>query len=420
MLAEMRAGRGRFYYGWAVVGALALAITSGYGILIYAFTVFVEPMNAELGWTVGQLTGAFSLAGLMSVVLSPILGRLLDRHGSRLIMSAGTVAAALLLLAWSTVTRLELFYAIIFLLSGASIAVLYPAAFWTVSNWFAKKRRRALTVLTFTGGFAAIIFTPLTQLLITSYGWRATLVIYAAFLLCFNLPLLSVILRRRPADLGLSVDGVPSDDPPASASDPGGRPSGATLAIAVRQAGFWWLTAAFALNSIAIMFVVIHFVPLLIERGYSPALAASLYGLIGLASLPGRLVLTPLGDRIPPGWISAAIFLTQAAGFAVLAFGRGSWTVGLFLVLFAAGFGAISPSNAALIADLFGVGYFGTIQGVIGMVIDGSTAVILAVLAVMRDYWGGYAQLTWVVTMIAALSAVCMLVAWGRRQIHWQ
>jgi MFS family permease len=419
MLSEMRAGRGRFYYGWVVVGALALAITSGYGILTYAFTVFVEPMNAELGWTVGQLTGAFSLAGLASVVLSPILGRLLDRHGSRLIMSVGTIAAALLLLAWSAVARIELFYVIIFLLSGASIAVLYPAAFWTISNWFAKKRRRALTVLTFTGGFAAIIFTPLTQLLITSYGWRTTLVIYAAFLLCFNLPLLSIILRRRPGDLGLSVDGVPSDDRSARQLDAGTRPPGATLAVAVRQAGFWWLTASFALNGIAVTFVVIHFVPLLIERGYAPTLAAAMYGLIGLFSLPGRLILTPLGDRIPPGWISVAIFLTQAVGFAVLATGRGSWTVILFLILFSAGFGAISPSNAALIADLFGVGYFGIIQGVIGMVIDGSTAIILVLLAALRDYWGGYARLTWVVMLIAAFSAACMLVAWARREIRW-
>jgi MFS family permease len=420
MLAEMRAGRGRFYYGWAVVGALALAITSGYGILTYAFTVFVEPMHAELGWTVGQLTGAVSLAGIASVVLSPILGRLLDRHGSRLVMSLGTVAAALLLLAWSAVSRIEVFYATIFLLTGASVAVLYPPAFWTISNWFAKKRRRALTVLTFTGGFAAIIFTPLTQLLITSYGWRTTLVIYAVFLLCFNLPLLSIILRRRPEDLGLAVDGGAPGDVAARQSSTATRRPGATLAIAMQQAGFWWLTAAFALNSIAIMFVLIHFVPLLIERGYAPAVAAAMYGLIGLASLPGRLVLTPLGERIPPGWISVAIFLTQTVGFAVLALGRGSWTVVVFLILFAAGFGAISPSNAALIADLFGVGYFGTIQGVIGMVIDGSTAVILVLLAALRDYWGGYAQLTWVVMAIAALSAACMLVAWARRQIRWE
>src|SRR5512146_2397923 len=113
MHSDSAARTGGLYYGWIVVGALALAITGGYGILTYAFTVFVKPMGAELGWTVGQLTGAFSLSGLVSVVFAPILGRLLDRHGSRVIMSAGTIAAALLLLAWSSVTQLAMFYAII-------------------------------------------------------------------------------------------------------------------------------------------------------------------------------------------------------------------------------------------------------------------------------------------------------------------
>ena len=414
-LIETLTGGGRFYYGWTVVAAVALAITSGYGILTYAFTVFVKPMSAELGWTTGQLTGAFSLAGLVSVVCAPLVGRLLDRHGSRIVMSVGTVAAALLLLAWSAVTRLELFYVIIFLLTGASITVLYPPAFWTVSHWFARKRRRALTLLTFTGGFAAIIFTPLTQVLITSYGWRTTLLIYAGFLVCLNLPLVSLILRGRPGDVGLPVDGEPTGRADAQASASAKDAPSATLGIAMRHDGFWWLTAAFALNSIALTFMVIHFVPFLIERGYAPGAAAGMYGLIGAASLPGRLIFTPLGDRIPAGWISVFIFLTQALGFAILAMGQGSWTVVVFLILFSAGYGAISPTNAAMVADLFGVRHFGTIHGTISMVVDGMTAIILGLLAVLRDRWGGYAGLIWVLVIISTLSVLCMMAAWTRR-----
>ncbi len=415
MITEVLTGRGRLYYGWIVVAALAVAITSGYGILTYAFTVFVKPMSADLGWTIGQTTGAYSLSGLVSVVLAPILGKLLDRHGSRVIMSGGTIAAALLLLAWSAVSRIELFYVIIFLLTGCSISVLYPPAFWAVSNWFSRKRRRALTLLTFTGGFAAIIFTPLTQLLITSYGWRITLVLYAAFLLCVNCPLLSILLRRRPEDIGLSVDGGVAEETASEESDSGIHRPGVTLATAMRHGGFWWLTAAFALNSIVITFMVIHFVPFLIERGYAPGLAAGLYGLIGVASLPGRLIFTPLGDRLPAGWISAFIFLTQTLGFATLALGQGSWAVILFLVLFSAGYGAISPTNAALIADLFGVRHFGTISGTISMVVDATTAIVLALLAVLRDRWGGYTGLVWILVILSTLSVLSMLTAWTRR-----
>ena len=124
MLTGSSAHNGKVYYGWIIVGALALAITGGYGILTYAFTVFVKPMSADLGWTTGQLTSAYSLSGLVSVVFGPVLGRLLDRHGSRVIMSVGTIMAALLLLAWSSVTRIEMFYAIIFTLTGVSVTVL--------------------------------------------------------------------------------------------------------------------------------------------------------------------------------------------------------------------------------------------------------------------------------------------------------
>lgn len=417
MYVAISARKGGLYYGWIVVGALALAITGGYGILTYAFTVFVKPMSAELGWSIGQLTSAYSLSGLVSVVCGPILGKLLDRHGSRVIMSAGTVGASLLLLAWSSVREIGFFYAIIFLLTGASITVLYPPAFWTVSNWFSRKRRRALTLLTFTGGFAAIIFTPLTQWLISAFGWRTTLVIYAGFLLCLNLPLLAILLRRRPADIGLQVDG---DAPQEALPDNGShaKPSRhAELATAMRHDGFWWLTAAFALNSVVITFMVIHFVPFLIERDYTPAMAAAFYGLIGVGSLPGRLIFTPLGERIAPGWISVFIFLAQSTGFLILATGQGDWAVIVFLILFSAGYGAISPLNAALIADLFGVRHYGIISGVISMVTDATTAVVLTLLALLRDRWGSYTRLIWILVLLSTLSVVCMIAAWQRREL---
>ncbi len=290
-------------------------------------------------------------------------------------------------------------------------------AFWTISSWFSRKRRRALTLLTFVGGFAAIIFTPLTQALITSFGWRTTLVIYAVFLLCLNLPLLAILLRGRPSDMGLAVDGDAKEDDGAVGAVQPQHPKDVTLKIAVRHDGFWWLAAAFTLNNIVITFMVIHFVPYLIERNYNVSFAAVLYGLIGVGSLPGRLIFTPLADRIPAGWVSVFIFLAQTAAYIILATGQGNWAVIAFLLLFAAGYGAVSPTNAALIADLFGVRHYGTISGVISMVSDGTTAIILTVLAILRDRWGSYTGLIWVLATLSMLSVICMVTAWKRRAI---
>ena len=271
--------------------------------------------------------------------------------------------------------------------------------------------------MTFTGGFAAIIFTPLTQALIASFGWRTTLVIYAVFLLCLNLPLLAFLLRRRPADMGLTVDGDAQPDDAIGETLEVKPLTDVMLGTAVRHDGFWWLTAAFTLNSIVITFMVIHFVPFLIERSYAASFAAGMYGLIGVASLPGRLIFTPLGDRIPPGWISALIFLAQTAAFLVLAAGQGDWAVVMFLILFAAGYGAISPTNAALIADLYGVREFGTISGVISTISDATTAIVLTLLAILRDRWGSYTELIWVLVILSTLSVIRMIAAWKRREI---
>lgn len=416
MGAALRGQKRDLYFGWVVVGALALTITSSYGILSYAFTVFIKPMSAELGWTTGQLTSAYSLAGLISVMFGLLLGRLLDLHGARVIMSLGTLAAALLLFAWSAVTRIELFYAIIFLLNGVSITVFYPPAFWAVASWFSRKRRRALTIMTFTGGFASIIFTPLTQALITSFGWRTTLTLYGSLMLLINLPLLAILLRRRPADLGLQVDGAIAPQAVDETANTQNA-TGATLRAALRHDGFWWLAAALALNSVVVAFMVIHFVPFLIEHNHSAAFAAGVYGSIGLASLPGRLIFTPLGDRIPAGWITVSIFLLQTAALIVLATGQGNWAVFLFLILFAAGYGAISPSNAALIAEVFGTRQYGMISSSIGMVSDGVTALILTVLAILRDRWGSYDEIIWVLVMLSGVSIFCMVTAWKRRKI---
>src|SRR5690606_14914911 len=152
---------GRLYYGWVLVVALGITETVSYGILSYSFPVFLAPMEGELGWTRTQITGAFSLAALVAGVAAIPVGRWVDRHGARGVMTAGSVLAALLLVAWSRVESLWAFYALWVGLGVASAAVLYEPAFAVLANWFVRHRGRALTVLTFMGGFASVIFVPL-------------------------------------------------------------------------------------------------------------------------------------------------------------------------------------------------------------------------------------------------------------------
>src|SRR5215469_1721048 len=149
------------YYGWVLVVTLGLTETISWGVLYYAYTVYLAPMGAELGWSRGDLTGAFSLAVLLSGLAAIPVGRWLDRHGPRLLMTAGSIAATLLILAWSRVSSLPALYLIWAAVGLTMSATLYDPAFATASKWFERRRVQALTLITLMAGFASTIFIPL-------------------------------------------------------------------------------------------------------------------------------------------------------------------------------------------------------------------------------------------------------------------
>src|SRR5437868_11148169 len=100
----------RPYYGWVLVITLGITETITWGILYYAFAVFLPVMERELGWSRGEMSGALALAVLLSGIFAAPVGRWLDARGPRLLMTVGSVAAAALVFTWSRVDRLELFY----------------------------------------------------------------------------------------------------------------------------------------------------------------------------------------------------------------------------------------------------------------------------------------------------------------------
>jgi MFS family permease len=360
----------RFYYGWALVGVLGITATISYGILSYALGVFIGPMGDELGWSNSAITGAFSLASMVAGLAALPVGRWVDHHGARGVMTAGSVLATMLLVWWAEVRTLPAFYTLWALMGVASAAVLYEPAFAVVAWWFQANRGRALTVLTFLGGFASVIFVPLTTWLVAAHSWREALLWLAAIYAATTIPLHGLLLRRRPRDLGLEPDGGPS-----TASPVAGRvttPSfelSVPAEIAVRGREFRWLALGFALSTLATTAVSVHLVPLLLQRGFSLAFAGGAMGLLGLMALPGRLIFTPLGSRWSRATVTASIFALQAAACATLVASRQPAAVWLFVALFGAGFGAITPARAALLAELYGPASYGRISGVLALIL---------------------------------------------------
>lgn len=428
MVASAPRRHQRIYYGWILVVTLAVTETTSFGVLYYAFTVFLSPMQEELGWSRAALTGAFSLAQLVNGLAGIPAGRWLDRHGPRALMTAGSCVAMLLVLAWSRTDSLWQFYLVWAAIGLTGAAVLYEPAFVVVANWFIRKRSRALTVLTFIAGFASVIFIPLAGWLVQAQGWRAALVTLALILGVITIPLHALILRRRPADLGLQPDGVPpevsgsefhapreDERTEARNEEPGTQNSPDERGVPVREAlsgaVFRWMAAAFFLNALGQIALHVHLVPYLTGRGYGAGFAATVAGLVGIMALPGRLILTPLGDRIPRAYLTAFIFLLQALALVVLLTVQSTLGVAVYVILFGAGFGAVTPMRAALVAEFYGAAHYGSISGVLAFCITIARALGPISVGLAFDHFGGYTVPFWVLAGVSIASAAAILMA---------
>lgn len=404
---------GRLYYGWVILLALAFGQITSWGILYYGFSVFVGPMEAELGWSRAALTGGFSAALLASGIAGLVVGRWLDRHGPRLLMTVGSIAAALLVVAWSGVGSLPAFYAIFIGLGITMAMVHYEPAFAAVATWFVRGRSRALTILTFVAGFASVIYIPLIARLVETYGWRTALVALAVLLAVLTIPPHALVLRRRPEDLGLLPDGAPAPTEATGTAAP--VEESVPTATAIRSTSFRWLTIGFCLAFFANVAATVHLIPYLTDHGFSAGFAASAAGLIGLLALPGRVIFTPLGGRVPRRFVAAAIFALQAVALIVLVATRSTAGVFGFVILFGLGFGAITPARAGLVADLYGRANYGSISGVLALFVTGARSLAPVAAGLLYGLFGGYGPVFWLLVVIAALaSGAVLLIPEGR------
>jgi MFS family permease len=375
----------------AIVGALSITETVSWGILYYAFAAFLAPMRADLGFSTAQLTGAFSLGLLVAGLAGIPVGRYLDRHSPRPLMTAGSIAGVALVIGWSQVDGLAAFYALWVAIGLVMATVLYEPAFTVLTKHFpvAEQRRRAMTAMTLVAALASFIFLPLTQALIDAHGWRDALLILAAILAAITIPLHAVVLRA-----------------PATRSDPHPQATAASVPAgrALRSRPFWLLSVAFFLASMAGLAMMVHSIPFLIDRGHTPAFAAFAVGLIGVSQIPGRLLFAPLAANLPRPAATAALFVLIAAGIAVLVTVHATWAVIAGLVLLGMGNGMSTLARATAIADLFGAGAYGTIASVAAFLTTAARAVGPVAAAVYAAAFG-YVALLWTLVAITALAA---------------
>lgn len=394
------------YYGWRIVGALAITQLVSWGILYYAFSVVLLPMQLETGWDTGAITGAFSLGLVIGGLVALPIGRLLDRFGARQIMSLGSVASVLLVVAWSQVQTLTELYVVWSLLGVSMACVLYEPAFAVIARWFQKRRSQALTAVTIGGGLASVVFVPLTNALVTAGGWRDALLVLAVVLALVTIPLHVLALRRHPSDLGLQVDGGRVKITAVQLPPPTGS---LTLREALRTGAFWWLSLAFTGMSFGVLAISVHLIALLGERGIGAGFAALILSVLGGSQIPGRLVFAPLAARFTTLTLTRGMFVLTTAGLVLLLFAYEPLHLLVFAVLFGAGQGASSPARAALMAEYFGPLHYGTIAGMQSFVTTFARSLSPVAIGMLVTATGTYALVT---PVMLVLSVTALFALW--------
>jgi MFS family permease len=397
---QRASGIGRGRRGWLLVATLAASETTAYGVLAYAFGVFLVPMQQELGWSRTALTGAYALAIIISGVAAIPVGRWLDHHGARTLMTTGAGAASLLVLAWAQVSDLTIFYAIWVGIGLTMAAVLYEPAFAVIASWYRDpaERNRALLGLTVIAGFASVIYVPLAGWLVQTHGWRQALMVLAALLAVLTVLPNATLPSRRP------------DQPHGPADDRGtvpvgiDEPAGVPLRQALEDQALWWLAAALVAATLATTTVTVHLVAYLREQHYSAAFAATWTGLLGAGSVGGRILVTVLGRRWPLATVTAVVFAVQALAVALLLGVPGPAGVVGFVALFGLGVGLISLARAALVADLYGVAAYASINGVLALPLTLARAAAPVAAAALHTATGSY-------RLVMVAVALCSLVA---------
>ncbi|MFG3702262.1 MFS transporter [Micromonospora sp. NPDC047620] len=387
--------------GWRIVAALAITSTIGYGTLYYTYAVLLGPMAASLGASTTAVTGALTASVLAGALMAIPVGRWLDRHGGRALMTVGSITATALLIAWSQVQTVGQLYAVMIGIGITGAMVLYEPAFAVIVSWFTTDRRpTALLVVTVVAGFASTIFMPLTGLLSGQLGWRGALLTLAAVHGVVTMPLHALTIRKPPH---------------ARTRSPATRPDHTLRCIAVRAANrdprFWILAAALIAHGAATSTIGVHLVSYLISRGHPATFAATVAGLLGVLSVTGRLVLTGARRRLPVTTIVAIVFAIQAAAVLAMPLTAASRVGAIITVIgFGLGFGIASLATPALLADRYGTTAYATIAGRLAAPVTTAKATAPLLAATLLPHGGWH-------LLLAAVTTACLLAAVGMRAV---
>lgn len=402
----------KLFYGWRISFAGSALQFLHSALLVQGFGIYVAMLTEEKGWSKTALSGAASLQVVEGALLGPLLGWIVDRFGPRAMVQAGVVLLSLGFLVLSQVEALPGFYgAILLIVVGTSLCGYFPFSV-TIVHWFQRRRARALSLMSLglaLGGIAA----PAVAWAMQSFGWQRVALASSAIILFAGLPLARVI-RRNPAEIGETMDGLPPA-PPAEPTIGGTMPPAPrsfTAAEALRTRAFWLLGLGHAFALLVVTAVNVHAISHIKEGlGYSLAQAGFVITLMTLAQAVGVLLGAARGDRWDKRRVAALCMLAHMVGLLMLTWAVHPLMLVAFAVLHGTAWGLRGPFMQALRADYFGLQAIGMILGLSAILISLGQVAGPLIAGAFADASGHYRVGFTLLALLAGSGSLLFLLA---------
>ena len=405
----------RLFYGWIVVAVTFVSMGIGVNART-AFSLLFPPVLDEFHWDRGVTAGAFSFGFVVSAIMSPLIGRMMDRAGPRVVMELGTVLmGAGFLLAPLTTEPWHLYLTIGVLVGGGSVCLGYSGQSLFLPNWFVRNRGLAIG-LAFSGvGLGSVTLLPWVQWMILGMGWRDACRALGWLILVVLVPI-NLLLRKRPEDMGLRPDGdaAPLSSAPALPSNIIDHEWAArdwSLTLALRTARFWWLALGYFCALYAWYAVQVHQTKFLQEIGFSANRSAWALGLVSLFGVAGQISLGYLSDRIGREWIWAISNLGFVICFLALLILRHDpsmfWLYVMVMAQGGLGYGLTSVMGA-IVSEIFLGRNFGAIFGTLMLAALAGGAAGPWLTGALHDGLGDYTLAFWLGVLTSVISALAI------------
>lgn len=397
----------KLFYGWRIVGLAVIGLATGWAAIgIFSFGAFFQPLEMEFGWQRGEISLTLAVINLTGIAMAPLLGLFVDKYGVKKILLPSTLMLGLLTasLYWLT-GYLWHFYLVWFLVALLGCATSPLSYSKLIVKWFDQQRGIALGIGLAGVGLGAAVMPPLAQALITDYGWRFAYLGLAGLVLLVSLPLLLLFLRNTPEEMGLHPDGVIR----TVQNNRKNLVSGFTLRETLRHKHFWLMAVIFMLVGMVVVSIIVHLMPMLIERGISPAEAAKSQAFLGMSLIFGRVFAGFLMDRFFAPNVAIIFLIGPAIGISILASGISGPLVYLAIILVGMAIGAEFDVMGYLTSRYSGLLNYGQTFGFLFAAFEIGAAIGPVLMGYCFDITGEYTLVLWIMAGLAVVS--CILTA---------